>query len=250
MSDPNVQAPIRRCVGTFLVKTVHDECGSIAVSSDSTVSTAKKLCTSFHFPYFILLTTFIFRMSVFLSKHPSSCPRVLDATDCPPHNILHDIQTYPLFYDALYYPQYTESVYATAEKFCCWLQLSLASHCNSLCLRCGPLYRSVAVVFDGVGLSSVDDISMTFTRAHFESAAYMHCSVFKRFKIYQEAAQQGTPLPTAALCITSRLKDGFLTQMLAMQRMCLLCPRLFCVMLHCELELKDQMREIRNVVSM
>lgn len=86
-------------------------------------------------------------MSVFLSKHPSTRPRVLDATDCPPHNILHDIQTYPLFYDALYYPQYNDSIYATADKFCCWLQLSLASHCNSLCLRCGPLYQSVAVVF-------------------------------------------------------------------------------------------------------
>ncbi|KAG1773640.1 hypothetical protein EV702DRAFT_1129554 [Suillus placidus] len=147
-------------------------------------------------------------MSVFISKHPSTCPRVLDATDCPPHNILHDTQKYPLFYDALYYPQYNESVYATAEKFCCWLQLSLTSHCNSSCLRCGPFHRSVAVVFDGVGLSiRVDNISMTFTHAHFESAAYVHCSVFTRFKIYQAAAQRGTPLPTAASCITSRLKD-------------------------------------------
>ncbi|KAG1863882.1 hypothetical protein F4604DRAFT_2028772 [Suillus subluteus] len=48
---------------------------------------------------------------------------------------------------------------------------------------------------------------MTFTRAHFESAAYVHCSVFKCFKNYQEAVQQGSPLPTAALCIMSRLKD-------------------------------------------
>ncbi|KAG1792844.1 uncharacterized protein BJ212DRAFT_1307287 [Suillus subaureus] len=28
--------------------------------------------------------------------------------------------------------------------------------------------------------------------------------------------------------------------MLAMQKICLLCPRLFCVVLHCELELRDQ----------
>ncbi|KAG2071866.1 hypothetical protein BDR04DRAFT_1097481 [Suillus decipiens] len=32
-------------------------------------------------------------MSVFLSKHSSTYPRVLDATDYPPHNILHDAQT-------------------------------------------------------------------------------------------------------------------------------------------------------------
>jgi hypothetical protein len=67
------------------------------------------------------LTTVLFRMSMFISKHPSTCPRVLDATDYPPHNIIHDTQKYPLFYDALYYPQYNESVYAIAEKFCCWL---------------------------------------------------------------------------------------------------------------------------------
>ncbi|KAG1756121.1 hypothetical protein EDB19DRAFT_1902293 [Suillus lakei] len=48
---------------------------------------------------------------------------------------------------------------------------------------------------------------MTFTRVHFEVAMYAHCSVFNRFKTYQAAAQQGTPLPTAASCITSRLKD-------------------------------------------
>ncbi|KAG0705608.1 hypothetical protein DFH29DRAFT_906115 [Suillus ampliporus] len=127
-------------------------------------------------------------MSVFLLKHPSTCPRVLDATDCPPHNILHDIQKYSLFYDALYYSQYNESVYPTARNFCRWLQLSLVSHCDSLCLVCGPFRQSVAVVFDG-------------------SATYVHCSVFKRFKTYQAAARQGTSLPTAASCITSRLKD-------------------------------------------
>ncbi|KAG1836075.1 hypothetical protein DFJ58DRAFT_749929 [Suillus subalutaceus] len=78
------------------------------------------------------------------------------------------------------------------------------------CLKCGPLYRSVtvAVVFDRVCLSvHLDDISMTFSRAHFESAAYVCCSVFKRFKNYREPVQQGTPLPTAASCIMSRLKD-------------------------------------------
>jgi hypothetical protein len=85
----------------------------------------------------------------------------------------------------LYYLQYNESVYATAEKFFCWLQSSLASHCKSLCLKCGPLYHSVAIVFDGVGLTIlVDDISMTFTHAQFKSAAYVHCSVFECFKNY------------------------------------------------------------------
>lgn len=48
---------------------------------------------------------------------------------------------------------------------------------------------------------------MTFTRAHFESAAYMQCSVFKHLQRHREAAQQGSPLPTAASWVMSRLND-------------------------------------------
>ncbi|KAG1812145.1 uncharacterized protein BJ212DRAFT_1301667 [Suillus subaureus] len=37
--------------------------------------------------------------------------------------------------------------------------------------------------------------------------------------------------------------------MLAMQKICLLCPRLFCVVLHCELELRDQGRGVNMIMS-
>ncbi|KAG1873154.1 hypothetical protein F4604DRAFT_1766858 [Suillus subluteus] len=44
--------------------------------------------------------------------------------------------------------------------------------------------------------------------------------------------------------------DGFPTLMLAMQKICLLCPRLFCVVLQGVLLLKVPTRRIKNVVSM
>lgn len=43
----------------------------------------------------------------------------------------------------------------------------------------------------------------------------------------------------------SDTEHQFIIRVLAMQKIYQLCPRLFCVALHCELKLKGQMREIR-----
>ncbi|KAG2045179.1 hypothetical protein BDR03DRAFT_26753 [Suillus americanus] len=48
----------------------------------------------------------------------------------------------------------------------------------------------------------------------------------------------------------SDTEHQFIIRVLVMQKIYQLCPRLFCVALHCELKLKGRMREIRNVVSM
>ena len=64
---------------------------------------------------------------MFLVKQPSVVCRVLSSNLCPPHDVLHDIETYPLFYDPLYYPQYHLHVFSTAENFCSWLQLGICT---------------------------------------------------------------------------------------------------------------------------
>jgi hypothetical protein len=88
---------------------------------------------------------------------------------------------YPLFYDALYYPQYHLRVFSTAENFCSWLQSSLSSH-RELYSTCSPLFQTTSVVYDGLALCvRVDGIAMTFARSQFESAMYSHLSIFKRF---------------------------------------------------------------------
>ena len=78
---------------------------------------------------------------MFLVKQPSVVCRVLSSDFCPPHDVLHDIETYPLFYDSLYYPQYHLRVFSTAENFCSWLQSSLTSH-RDLCPTCSPLFQN------------------------------------------------------------------------------------------------------------
>jgi len=64
----------------------------------------------------------------FLSKQPSVLPRVLCASDCPPHDVLHECSEYPLYYDALYFPEYHSSLFRTEKKVCQWLLNGLLQH--------------------------------------------------------------------------------------------------------------------------
>ncbi|KAG2080377.1 hypothetical protein BD769DRAFT_1556345 [Suillus cothurnatus] len=80
-------------------------------------------------------------VSPFLTKYPSHVPRVLDAVAYPPHNLCHLIESYPLYYDPVYYPQFHTSVFATSENFCLWLRVSLSTHCNA-CLTCRSKFPS------------------------------------------------------------------------------------------------------------
>ncbi|KAG1849143.1 hypothetical protein DFJ58DRAFT_795302 [Suillus subalutaceus] len=60
-----------------------------------TANTTKALST----PAFSLCVLCILSsMLVSLCKRPSTNSRVLDVNDCPPHNLVHDISSYPLFY--------------------------------------------------------------------------------------------------------------------------------------------------------
>ena len=103
---------------------------------------------------------------MFLVKQPSVVCRVLNSDLCPHHDLLHDIESYPIFYDALYYPQYhlILRVFSTPENFCSWLQLCI----RELCSACSPLFQTTSVVYDGLALCvRVDDIAMTFARFTF-----------------------------------------------------------------------------------
>ncbi|KAG2137734.1 hypothetical protein BD769DRAFT_1435872, partial [Suillus cothurnatus] len=108
-------------------------------------------------------------VSPFLTKYPSHVPRVLDAVACPPHNLCHLIESYPLYYDPVYYPQFHTSVFATSENFCLWLRVSLSTHCNA-CLTCRSKFPS-----DVSSLLSVSVLS----DAWFESPGYSHCKLLR-----------------------------------------------------------------------
>jgi len=85
-------------------------------------------------------------MPLFLCKRPSTNARVLELNDCPPHNLIHDITSYPLFYDPLYLPGDHLAVFATSDTFCSWLQSVLVSHTQS-CWGCCSSPRAIAVTW-------------------------------------------------------------------------------------------------------
>jgi hypothetical protein len=71
----------------------------------------------------------------FLSKQPCVLARVLNASDCPPHNVLHENFDYPLYYDPLYFPQDHSLLFQTEESVCAWLLSGLQQH-SSICASC------------------------------------------------------------------------------------------------------------------
>jgi len=124
-------------------------------------------------------------MLLFFCKQPCTKPRVLDVNDCPPHNLAHDISSYPSFYDPLCYPDEYPTVFATADGFCQWLESALMNHLQ-LCRRCCSVQCVIGVTSQPPNISvSIDGTLMLFTPAHFESPTYVHCSVFKHYEVYQ-----------------------------------------------------------------
>lgn len=116
---------------------------------------------------------------VFLIKEPCTRARVLDIASCPPHDVDHDTDAYPIFYDPLYYPQCHSIVFANASSFCLWLQSSLEDHGQS-CTRCARIFHRIAVTFQSSQVViEMDDCVVTFPQAHFEAASYSHCLVFQ-----------------------------------------------------------------------
>jgi len=112
----------------------------------------------------------------------STVARVLDAGDHPPHNMLHDIESYPLFYDPLYYPRFYPHIFCASRSFCSRLQGSLLSHRES-CTSCRGGHGHVTATFNDNRLSvDVRGVSMSFSTAYFEAADYSHCRLFARCK--------------------------------------------------------------------
>ena len=134
----------------------------------------------------------------------STVARVLDAGDHPPHNTSHDIEMYPLFYDPLccsinlaelmkrLVPS-QPGLNLSSGSFCTSLQGSLISHRVS-CTRCHDSQGHVTVTFNHERLSvDVRGISISFSTAYFEVAAYSHCRIFARCKAQCVFERDGDP---------------------------------------------------------
>jgi hypothetical protein len=64
--------------------------------------------------------------------------RILCASQCPPHNVYHEIEQFPsrLYYNPVYFPSYHVSLFETEETVCQWLLKGLQDH---ILVRCSCL---------------------------------------------------------------------------------------------------------------
>ncbi|KAG1873527.1 hypothetical protein DFJ58DRAFT_362573 [Suillus subalutaceus] len=95
---------------------------------------------------------------------------------------MHNVTEYPIYYDALYYPQYHAYNFDTPDKFCAWLLKSLVSHHRS-CHTCSFEFRG-CVAFNGFSVVVTDGHrSLSLRPSEFESSGYRHCVLLCRFSV-------------------------------------------------------------------
>ena len=97
--------------------------------------------------FFFFMVSFhhysLLNLMLFLSKKPSVVPRVLCASECPPHNVLHEIDDYPRFYEPTYFPCYYDSIFVSEESVCGWLLSSLQNHSENCCTHSQHIYHAI-----------------------------------------------------------------------------------------------------------
>ena len=53
---------------------------------------------------------------------------VLDINDCPPHNVIYDIDMFPKYYDPVYHPYCHPKVFKTLMTVKKWIERAMNSH--------------------------------------------------------------------------------------------------------------------------
>lgn len=122
-------------------------------------------------------------MCAFMTKKLCVVTHVLDIRDCPPHDVVHLVETYPLYYDALYFPELHLTIYASSHGFCSWLHSALSSHLRH-CQTCILFPSELSVTFeDATFCVKLGGEQRFFHHQHFECETYTHCTVFQAFSV-------------------------------------------------------------------
>ena len=122
-------------------------------------------------------------MMPFLCKQPCLQPRVLSASQCPPHDVVHDVSQFPDFYDALYYPMDHPSLFVSEQNVCAWLSDGLRAH-FSRCFFCSSSKFSSPEVIWNISYRCGDfcfqykacQLHVTFS--YIESSSFSFCRLF------------------------------------------------------------------------
>jgi hypothetical protein len=155
----------------------------------------------------------------FINKQPYRQPRALNLVDCPPHNEPHAPCLYPLYYNALYYPQYHESCFSNPTSVSAWLMHELDSH-PDWCVSCTPKpFCAKYEVAYSKGIFTVIGIgTLSLTLADIESANFNFCRLFDRLL---QNHPSGDKLAETAMSVLSNIPiwlfhdDAHLTQALS-----------------------------------
>lgn len=114
----------------------------------------------------------------FLVKQPSVLSRVLCESQCPPHNVIHDISQYDIFYDPLYSP----TLFHSEQSVCDWLLHDVGNHSLSSCSTCSSSFDVVINVTYSFAFFQIDFENHQFSIpvSYVESSLFSFCRLHKR----------------------------------------------------------------------
>ena len=119
----------------------------------------------------------------FLHKQPSVQPHILCASQCPPHDIYHDISDFSAYYNDLHFPHDHLSLFDSEEAVCAWMLDSLRRH-SFLCSSCSSLK---VVSFDVLRMVSYEsgnfhiiynDRRLHVPLSYVESSSFSFCRLY------------------------------------------------------------------------
>jgi hypothetical protein len=119
---------------------------------------------------------------LFIDKRACTAPRVLSLDDCPADKVPHMLSDYPIYYDALYFPELHPSVFETADSFCHWLSKAVRDHqCGLHACSCTSLVLLFGVDYiDGSFNVTLGRHSMSLSKTDVELSSFTVCRTIRR----------------------------------------------------------------------
>jgi hypothetical protein len=124
----------------------------------------------------------------FFNKRACTVPRVLSLEKCPPDEVPHMPSEYPLYYDALYFPEFHPSVFETPDSFCRWLTEAVSDHLNGFrACSCTSFIFPFAIDYrQGCFNVTFGPHSMLLSTADVESSSFTVCRTLRRLVTFKE----------------------------------------------------------------
>ena len=119
----------------------------------------------------------------FLFKQPSVLPHVLSTSQCPPHDVLHDVTEYPLYYDPLNFPADHTMLFESEQSVCQWLWHDLVIHrvgCSQCFQATSPFNEMISRVCFSFNFFEVEFHQLHFRvpLSYIKSSNFSFCGLY------------------------------------------------------------------------